>query len=134
LRALAFVLSVAADAESCHPAGDDVEAVAGGCGQVSAVCLPDAGHDEDEEGDSAEEENGGRGEDDVKGGHCSLLRVVVRGDGDGAVFNRAEPARSRVVAVRGVGHDSRADEGSDHVDFTPVFVVRGEGRENEEVG
>src|ERR1039457_2099490 len=63
----------------------------------------------------------------------SLLLVFVCGYGDGAVFDGTEPARGRVVAVRGGSLSSRPDKGSDHVDFTPSFAIGCAGRENKKV-
>src|ERR1017187_10753490 len=73
--ALASALSAAANAKSRHAARNGIDAVPVRCGQIAAVSLPDAGHDEYEKCDRAEEENGRSGEDDVKGDHfhCSLF-------------------------------------------------------------
>src|ERR1017187_4281359 len=79
------------------------------------------------------------GEREKRRGSCKrrsfpLLLVSVCGDGGGVVFDGAEPARGLVVAVRGSGHGSRADERSDHVGFTLFLVVGNSGRENEKAG
>jgi len=82
---------IAAGAESGQPAGNGVEAVTGGRGQVGAVSLADADRDEDQESDRAEEQDGGGGEDDPEGVHCHWSLLSPAGMATARYFTGPNP-------------------------------------------